>query len=170
MAVRTDRIVPARRLEQVIVNFDPAEVRAPFILRCAALCVDYMLVVLIPVLILMIGRMMGNDGSKLLGGPLSSMGWLIAVLIGLTNLIILPSISGQSIGKALTGIRIVSTNGEAAHFNQLLRRNILGYLLTCVTFFLGFIVAAFTDTGRALHDYVGGTVVIYAQKRPVKKR
>jgi len=118
------------------------------------------------VLILLIGRMMGNDGSKLLGGPLNSMGWLIAVLIGLTNLIILPSVSGQSLGKALTGIRIVTMNGEAAHFNQLLLRNIFGYLLTVITVFLGFIIAAFTREGRALHDYVGGTVVIYAQKRP----
>jgi uncharacterized RDD family membrane protein YckC len=153
-------------MEQVIVNFDAGRVKAPFVLRCAALCVDYIVVVMIPVLILLIGRMMGNDGSKLLGGPLNSMGWLIAVLIGLTNLIILPAVSGQSLGKALTGIRIVTLNGEAAHFNQVLRRNILGYLLTLVTGLFGFILAAFTSDGRALHDYVAGTVVIYAQKRP----
>ncbi|HEV7643595.1 MAG TPA: RDD family protein [Pyrinomonadaceae bacterium] len=169
MAVRTDRAVPARRMEQVIVNFDAERVAAPFVLRCAALCVDYMVVVAIPVLILMIGRMMGNDGSKLLGGPLNTMGWLIAILVGLTNLIILPAVGGQSLGKALTGIRIVAMNGEAANFNQLLRRNILGYLLTVVTLFLGFIAAAFTPGGRALHDYIAGTVVIYAQKRPARK-
>lgn len=169
MAVTTERAVPARRMEQVIVNFDAAAVKAPFVLRCAALCVDYMVVVLIPVLILLIGRMLGNDGSKLLGGPLNSMGWLIAVLLGLTNLVILPAVSGQSIGKALTGIRIVGINGEAVHFNQLLRRNVLGYLLTVLTGFLGFIAAALTAKGRALHDYVGGTVVIYAEKRPAQK-
>jgi uncharacterized RDD family membrane protein YckC len=169
MAVRTERAVPARRMEQVIVNFDAERVKAPFVLRCAALCVDYMVIVAIPVLILLIGRMMGNDGSKLLGGPLNTMGWLIAILLGLTNMVILPSVSGQSLGKALTGIRIVSANGEAANFNQLLRRNILGYLLTALTVFLGFIVAAFTGSGRALHDYIGGTVVIYAEKRPAQK-
>ena len=156
-------------MEQVIVNFDAERVKAPFVLRCAALCVDYMVVVLIPVLILLVGRMMGNDGSKLLGGPLNSMGWLIAVLLGLTNLVILPAVSGQSIGKALTGIRIVAINGEAVHFNQLLRRNMIGYLLTVLTGFLGFILAALTAKGRALHDYVGGTVVIYAEKRPARK-
>lgn len=153
-------------MEQVIVNFDAERVKAPFVLRCAALCVDYIVVVLIPVVILLVSRSMGNDGSKLLGGPLNTMGWLIAILVGLTNLIILPAVNGQSLGKALTGIRIVSTNGEAAHFNQLLRRNVIGYALTVITGFLGFILAAFTDTGRALQDYVAGTVVIYAQKRP----
>ena len=166
MAVRTERAVPARRVEQVIVNFDAERVKAPFVLRCGALLIDYIVVVLIPVLILLIGRMMGNDGSKLLGGPLNSMGWLIAFLLGATNLVILPAVSGQSIGKALTGIRIVTKTGEAVTFNHLLRRNVLGYLLTILTLFIGFIIAAFGKKGRALHDYVAGTVVIYAQKRP----
>jgi Mce-associated membrane protein len=93
------------------------------------------------------------------------MGWLIAILLIVTNMVILPAVSGQSIGKAVTGIRIVTTTGEAAGFTHLLLRNVLGYFLTVVTGFLGFILAAFMPTGRALHDYVGGTVVIYAQKR-----
>jgi len=170
MAVRTtERAVPARRVEQVIVNFDAEGVKAPFVLRCGALLVDYIVVVAVPVLLLLIGRMMGNDGSKLLGGPLNSMGWLIAVLLGATNCVILPAVSGQSIGKALTGIRIVTIKGEPVHFNHLLRRNVLGYLLTALTAFLGFILAAFTKKGRALHDYIAGTVVIYAQKRPARK-
>ncbi len=166
MAVRTERAVPARRVEQVIVNFDAERVSAPFVLRCGALLIDYMVIVLVPVLLLFLGRMMGNDGNKLLGGPLNSMGWLIAILLGVTNLVILPAVSGQSIGKALTGIRIVSTRGETVGFSQMLLRNVAGYLVTLLTAFLGFIWAAFNVKGRALHDYVAGTVVIYAQKRP----
>jgi uncharacterized RDD family membrane protein YckC len=157
-------------VEQVIVNFDAAAVKAPFVLRCGALLIDYIVVVAVPVLLLLIGRMMGNDGSKLLSGPLNSMGWLIAFLLGATNCVILPAVSGQSIGKALTGIRIVTLKGEAVNFNHLLRRNVLGYLLTVLTGFLGFILAAFTKKGRALHDYIAGTVVIYAQKRPAPKQ
>ncbi len=168
MAVRaTERAVPARKVEQVIVNFEAERVKAPFVLRCGALLIDYIVVVLVPVLILLIGRMMGNDGSKLLGGPLNSMGWLIAFLLGATNLVILPAVSGQSIGKALTGIRIVTVTGEAVNFNHLLMRNVLGYLLTVLTLFVGFVIAAFGKNGRALHDYLAGTVVIYAQKRAV---
>lgn len=169
MAVRTERIVPARRVEQVVVNFDAERIAAPFVLRCGALLIDYMIVVAVPVLLLLIGRAMGNDGNKLLGGPLNSMGWLIAILLGITNLVILPAVSGQSIGKGVTGIRIVTTTGEAVNFSHLLRRNVLGYLLTLLTLFLGFIWAAFNIKGRALHDYIAGTVVIYAQKRPVAK-
>jgi uncharacterized RDD family membrane protein YckC len=158
-------------VEQVIVNFDAAQVKAPFVLRCAALTVDYIIIVMIPVLMLLFGRMMGNDGTKLLGGPLNSTGYLIALLVGASNLIILPAIAGQSIGKAVTGIRIVSSNGEGANFGQILRRNLIGYLVTLLTGMLGFIIAAFSSKGRALHDYIGGTVVIYGRKRamPAKK-
>lgn len=171
MAVRaTERAVPARKVEQVIVNFEAERVKAPFVLRCGALLIDYIVVVLVPVLILLIGRMMGNDGSKLLGGPLNSMGWLIAFLLGATNLVILPAVSGQSIGKALTGIRIVTVTGEAVNFNHLLMRNVLGYILTVLTLFVGFVIAAFGQKGRALHDHLAGTVVIYAQKRPASSR
>jgi uncharacterized RDD family membrane protein YckC len=166
MSVRTDRIVPARKAEQVIVNFDAEAVSAPFILRCGALLIDYMILAIVPVLVLMFGRMMGNDGNKLLGGPLNSTGWLIMILLGVTNMIILPAVNGQSIGKALTGIRIVTTTGGGVNFGHLLRRNVIGYLLTALTGFLGFIWAAFNNKGRALHDYIGGTVVIYGQKRP----
>lgn len=158
--------MPARRVDQVVVDFDAESVAAPFMLRCGALLIDYMIVVLVPVLMLLTGRLMGSDGNKLLGGPMNSTGWLIALLLGVTNLVILPAIGGQTIGKAITGIRIVAINGEAAGFGNILRRNLLGYFITLLTAFLGFVLAAFNTQGRALHDYIGGTVVIYARKRP----
>jgi len=38
-------------------------------------------------------------------------------------------------------------------------------LLTAVSLGLGFLVSIFSGNGRALHDYLAGTVVIYADKR-----
>lgn len=169
MSARTEKIIPARRVEQVIVDFDAQSVAAPFMLRCGALLIDYMIVVLAPVALLMIARFMGGDGNKLLNGPLNSTGWLIATLLTVTNMVILPAIGGQSIGKAVTGIRIVAMDGTPAGFGHILRRNVIGYFVTLLTVFIGFIIAAFSSSGRALHDYIGGTVVIYGQKRPVRK-
>jgi uncharacterized RDD family membrane protein YckC len=33
---------------------------------------------------------------------------------------------------------------------------------------LGFLLAAFTPSGRALHDYIAGTIVVFGKKRALK--
>jgi uncharacterized RDD family membrane protein YckC len=151
---------------QIIVNFEPEKLRAPFLLRCGALLIDYILLVAIPVFSLLIGRYLGIDGGKLLDGNISNIGWLIMLLVGVTNFLIFPIFNGQTIGKMLTGIRVVSIDGKLQTFSQLLRRNIFGYLLTLATCLIGFFFAIFNSKGRALHDFIGGTIVIYGQSRP----
>jgi uncharacterized RDD family membrane protein YckC len=47
-------------------------------------------------------------------------------------------------------------------------RQTVGYFLTLASFGLGFLVSAFSSKGRALHDYLSGTVVIYAERRAKK--
>jgi uncharacterized RDD family membrane protein YckC len=48
----------------------------------------------------------------------------------------------------------------------MLLRNTIGYVLTVATLGLGFLIAAITPSGRALHDYVAGTIVIRGRRRP----
>ncbi|HEY0049534.1 MAG TPA: RDD family protein [Pyrinomonadaceae bacterium] len=154
------------RTEEVIVNFDAARVKAPFLLRCGALLIDYIILVSLPVLGLLIARLSGDDGAKLFKSAFNSAGWLIAVLLAVTNFIIFPMLGGQSIGKMFTGLRIIRADGQAASFSQLLLRHLAGYPLTALTFGLGFLFSVFSAKGRALHDLVAGTVVVYGQKKP----
>jgi uncharacterized RDD family membrane protein YckC len=154
------------RTEEVIVNFDAARVKAPFLLRCGALLIDYIILVSLPVLGLIIARLSGDDGAKLFKSSYNSAGWIIAILLAATNFIIFPMLGGQSIGKMFTGLRIIRKDGQAATFGQLLLRHLVGYPLTALTFGLGFLFSAFGSKGRALHDLVAGTVVVYGQKKP----
>ena len=154
------------RTEEVIVNFDATKVKAPFLLRCGALLIDYIILVSLPVLGLLLGRLSGDDGAKLFKSGFNSAGWLIAILLAVTNFIIFPMLGGQSIGKLFTGLRIINKDGQAATFGQLLLRHLVGYPLTALTFGLGFLFSAFSAKGRALHDLVAGTVVVYGQKKP----
>lgn len=154
------------RTEEVIVNFDAEKVKAPFLLRCGALLIDYIILVSLPVLGLLIARLSGDDGAKLFKSAFNSAGWLIAILLAVTNFIIFPMLGGQSIGKMLTGLRIIKADGQAASFTQLLLRHLLGYPLTALTLGLGFLFSVFSAKGRALHDLVAGTVVVYGQKKP----
>ena len=158
-------VVKRGKPEQIIVNFDAARIRAPFLLRCGAFLIDYILLVSIPVIGLLLGRAYGDDGVKLLNSEISNTGWLIMFLLALTNFIILPLFTGQSLGKMLTGLKILKKDGHPATLSALLIRHTAGYLLTAFSLGLGFLPAIFGEKGRALHDLVAGTVVIYGQQR-----
>jgi uncharacterized RDD family membrane protein YckC len=167
MSAVSDRTGEVKRtvVREVIVGFSPAAVRAPFLLRCGALIIDYIIVVAIPVIGLLLSRFTGNDGAKLLNDGLNSAGWLIAVLVGITNIVLLPMFSGQTMGKILTGLRVVAIDGTAPSIRAIAFRQTVGYFLTLVTGGIGFIMACFGSKGRALHDYLAGTMVIYADRR-----
>lgn len=171
MSARVERTVPARalRTEQSIVDFDIERLKAPFLLRCGALLIDYILIVAVPVVSLLLGRSFEYDGAKLLNSEVSNAGWLIMILMILTNFVIFPMFSGQSIGKILTGLRIVKTDGDAPSFGRLLVRHLIGYPLTALTLGLGFLLSVLNYKGRALHDFLAGTVVVYGRKRVERK-
>lgn len=157
------------KTEKVIVDFDAEKLKAPFVLRLGAILIDYILLVSIPVISILISRSFGDDGSKLLNSEISNAGWLITILLGITNFIIFPMFSGQTIGKMFTGLRIVRNDGNPVTFVGILLRNVVGYFLSVLTFGLGFLLALFNIKGRALHDFLAGTIVVYGQKRVAKE-
>jgi uncharacterized RDD family membrane protein YckC len=167
MSAKAERAAAPReaRSDEIIVDFDARRLKAPFVLRCGALIIDYILIVVFPVLSLIAARSFGSDGAKLFKSDLYNAGIIIAVLLAVTNLIIFPMLGGQSLGKILTGLRIVSRDGGAVNYVQILARHLIGYAVTVFTLGLGFVVALFDPKGRALHDIIAGTVVIYGRKK-----
>jgi uncharacterized RDD family membrane protein YckC len=152
------------RNPEIVVSFSPERVKAPFFLRCGALLVDYLLIIAFPAVCLLIGRLSGEDGARLLSSEWNTAGWLIAILIAATNLVVLPAFSSQSIGKIATGLRIVHFDGTPASVKAILLRQTFGYLLTLCSGGIGFLISVFSSKGRALQDYIAGTVVIYAER------
>jgi uncharacterized RDD family membrane protein YckC len=75
--------------------------------------------------------------------------------------LVLWTLIGQTIGKAVMGVRVVRLNGQPMNFLTSLRR-LIGYLLTLVTFGLGFAWVAVDNRRQALHDKVAGTCVVYS--------
>jgi uncharacterized RDD family membrane protein YckC len=172
--VEERRAIPASsravlKPEQVVVDFDAARLRAPFLLRCGAILIDYILLIAMPVISLLLGRYFEYDGAKLLNSEISNTGWLIMILFALTNFVILPLIVGQSVGKMMTGLRVVKSDGSSARLKNLCLRHLIGYPLTVLTLGLGFFLSVFSSKGRALHDLIAGTVVIYGRREVIKK-
>lgn len=138
------------------------QTKAPFYLRCAALFIDYMLLLTLPVIVLIFSKFFnevaGNTG-------ISSTVWYLVIILWVIDFLALPLFSGQTFGKMLAGITMVKKDGSPARLGNLLRRNVLGYLLTTVTLGFGFLIAGLNKSGRSLHDYIGGTTVIQGKKR-----
>ena len=71
--------------------------------------------------------------------------------------------SGQTLGKALMGVRVVSVSGRPLTFFQALFRFLL-YPVSAMFFFLGFFWILADNQRQGWHDNLARTYVIYAWK------
>jgi uncharacterized RDD family membrane protein YckC len=141
--------------------FSYERLKAPFFLRCGALIIDYILVVATPIIWLLATKFLGEGHADT---TMNNRGWVIAAIVAVANTIILPTVGGKSVGKMLTGLTIVKTDGSRSGVWRTLLRNTIGYLLTLVTLGLGFLISAVNSSGRSLHDFVAGTIVVAGKK------
>lgn len=105
-------------------------------------------------------------------GSLSSLGDILCIgtRIGLAlfALLIMPvymiffwTVSGQTIGNAIFGIRVVRTDGKPMTIPRSIRR-FLGYILCFLTLGIGFALMLVDNQRQGLHDTLAGTCVIYS--------
>ena len=133
--------------------------RAPFALRCGALLIDYIVLALVLTFSIMIARLMGG-GARLAGGTAEKVGVVLTLIVAVADLGVLAGLTGRSIGKWTTGLRIERMGGGAPGILRVLVRHFIGYPLSLSPFALGFLMVTVSPTGRALHDYIAGTVVV----------
>ncbi len=167
MASAAKRAVPTTKSFQAekIVDFSPERLKAPFTLRCAALSVDYIILLIFPVGWLALGKILGEGGSVVIGATI----WVIGLLFFLANFLVLPLFRGQTLGKMLTGLTILNVDGTNLSIGTVLLRNTVGYLATVLTLGIGFLISAVNNSGRSLHDFIAGTVVVHGNKKQVER-
>ncbi len=134
-------------------------VYAPFSLRCGALLIDYVLLISIVAISTLIARLLGG-GARMAGGSAETVGLLIAVLAAVLDLGVLPGVTGRTVGKWATGLRIQQVTGEEIGIGRAMLRHFVGYPLSSLPLGFGFLIATFTTRGRALHDLIAGTVIV----------
>lgn len=140
--------------------------RAPFALRCGALLIDYIVLALVLTFSIMIARLMGG-GARLAGGSAEKIGIVLTLVVAIADLGVLAGITGRSIGKWTTGLRIERISGGPPGIIRALVRHVIGYPLSLIPFALGFLMVTVSSSGRALHDYLAGTVVVRRSGAPV---
>lgn len=146
----------------VVEGFVPDDLHAPFMLRLGSMLIDYMLIMILPVLGLFSVHTFGD-----LGIVTDRTIWFFSFLLFLFNIIVLPALSGRSVGKALTGLRIVNMDGTLPRHRTILYRQTVGLLLSAITLGLGFFYSIINRRGRSFHDYLAGTIVVSGRRRIV---
>lgn len=133
--------------------------RAPFSLRCGALLIDYIILAAIVVFGTLIARMLGG-GARSAGSSAETIGFFLAFVVAVLDLGILPGVTGLTVGKWATGLRIERVDGSRVGVGRAVLRHFLGYPLSFLILGIGFLMATVTVRGRALHDIIAGTLVV----------
>ncbi len=72
------------------------------------------------------------------------------------------STRGGTLGMLLLGLRVIKADGSQLTAGQAIGR-FFAYIINSFTLFIGFIIIAFDDQKRALHDRICDTRVIYSR-------
>jgi len=136
-----------------------ARFRAPFSLRCGAILIDYVLLAAIIAFSTLISRALGG-GARSAGSSTETFGLLLAIFFAALDLGVLPGLTGLTVGKWATGLRILRADGRDIGIGRAFLRHFVGYPLSFVLLGLGFVVAAFSQRGRGLHDLIADTIVV----------
>jgi uncharacterized RDD family membrane protein YckC len=78
--------------------------------------------------------------------------------------VLFESLWGRTIGKLLTGIRVVTESGTRAGPGRILTRTVMRLLDGLGGYLLGFLVAMTSRRRQRLGDITGGTIVVRVQR------
>lgn len=146
-------------------------VHAGFWKRAAALFIDsmvvgfaYYIVMIAAMLVVGVGAftMIGNDptaGSTALLGMMGVVYLLYPVISAAYYAGFESSSKQATLGKMAVGIKVVDSEGRRLSLKHALGRW-LSAGLNYLTLYIGYLMAAFTDRKRGLHDMVAGTLVV----------
>jgi uncharacterized RDD family membrane protein YckC len=70
------------------------------------------------------------------------------------------TLTGQTPGMMLMGLRVVTTDGHYVSLGRSIRR-LIGYVIAALPFFLGFFWILVDDRRQGWHDKIAGTCVVY---------
>jgi uncharacterized RDD family membrane protein YckC/Tfp pilus assembly protein PilE len=139
-------------------------VYAGFVRRFAALLLDNLILAvplwLIAILLsIPLGLSSSNSGDRVsaMAQGVYYLLWLIASPLYFAGQE--SSAHQATLGKRALGIKVTDDNGQRLSFSHALGRW-FATALSYLTFYIGFLMAAFTERKRALHDMVASTLVV----------
>jgi uncharacterized RDD family membrane protein YckC len=128
----------------------------------------------ISMVFMVIGSALGTGFKNYSGSDSNNTNPAAVVMMGLMELAIWATVIGASwlyfakmesgpgqatIGKRAMGLQVTDIAGQRIGFGRASGR-FFGKIVSAMTFYIGFIMAAFTERKQALHDMIAGTLVV----------
>lgn len=137
---------PADEPSTAISRSGPAErVFAGFWIRALALIIDGLIVF---------------TGTTIIGfGSFGAGFFLSFVAPWLYEALMVASSNRATLGKMALGLEVTDENGDQLTFTHATGRHFAKYL-SAIPFFVGYVIAAFTERKQALHDLIVSTYVV----------
>jgi uncharacterized RDD family membrane protein YckC len=88
---------------------------------------------------------------------------LLTVLLFILNFVVLAGANGQSAGMRILGIYIVREDGKPFTIKDAAMRHLVGYPLSTIAFFLGFLWMLWDPRQQGWHDKIARTLVVMSK-------
>ena len=163
-ALKPTPIIPAseRRYAPATHAFIGIYEQAGFGLRYGAWMFDFLITLIalmtFTFVISAIGRRSVVDSNQ----DILIVGGLTALLL-IVNFVVLAGLNGQSAGMRILGIQIARTDGKRFTMWGAILRHLVGYPLSMLLFFLGFLWMLWDPRQQAWHDKLAGTIVVMSR-------
>lgn len=160
---------------------------AGFVTRSIAFSIDLLLVATVQITILLLVRLLldffGLDQlAKAIFEPsettnvslfITTIRWMFAILgsgfLFAAYVILSWLLVDKTVGHALLGLRVLRTNGQPLTIGPAVRR-VLGYYVSFLALFLGFLWILVDDRRQGWHDKMADTIVVYDWDARLGKR
>lgn len=137
------------------IEAETAQIRyAGFWRRLAAYFIDGIIIGVITTIISVIASILA-----LINVYIAIVGSLLAIIISIVYFVGFWAWLGQTPGKIALGVKVVKLDGSPIGFGVALLRYI-GYIISTIILYIGFLMIAFHGQKRGLHDLIAGTIVI----------
>lgn len=136
-----------------------AQPKAGFWLRLVALMIDGFLVFLMQISFGLLLAFTGSSGFHL-QGSMSVLLQLFATILSLFYWIFFTGYCGQTPGKMLLRIQVVTVDGAPLGYGKAFYREVVGKFISGIIFCIGYLMAAFDDQKQGLHDRMAKTYVV----------
>jgi uncharacterized RDD family membrane protein YckC len=91
---------------------------------------------------------------------LPAVGGLLTAVLAIVYPIYFWAVRGATPGKSLLGLKVVTTEGKSPIGMKRSVLRLVGYMINGFTFSIGFLLIAFSEDKRGLHDRIAETAVV----------
>ena len=134
-----------------------------FLTRLVAYIIDWIIIAVGALIIFAIFGLSGFSAGQTTSGvtftAMNAIGLILVIVWSVGYEIFFWSTKGQTPGKMIMGIKIVTTDGGSIGVGKAILR-LIGYAISGIVFFLGFLWIIWDKEKQGWHDKIAGTYVV----------